>query len=43
LISIWAPPSENNTDNYIKETARRVGITNVDTPLADYLDVMRVL
>src|SRR5690348_7232620 len=26
LIYSWAPPNENNTENYIRETARRVGI-----------------
>jgi hypothetical protein len=43
LVSIWAPPSDgNNTENYIAETARRVGITNVDEPLQNYLDVTRI-
>lgn len=42
LISIWAPPTENNTTNYIAETARRVGITDLDAPLWNNLDVTRL-
>lgn len=39
LIFKWAPPSENNTDNYLKETARRVGISDVEQPLQELLEI----
>ena len=40
LISKWAPPSDgNNTENYLKETARRVGIADVDQPLQELLEI----
>lgn len=43
LISIWAPSTDgNNTENYIKETARRVGLTDVDTPLWNELEITRI-
>jgi hypothetical protein len=43
LINIWAPPSDNNpTDTYLANVARWVGIKNVDTPLWDYLDIVRM-
>lgn len=41
LISKYAPPNENNTENYIRETARRVGI-DADTPLWTLLHVERM-
>lgn len=40
LISIWAPASDgNNTNQYIKETAERCGIDNIDEPLKNYLGI----
>ena len=33
-IRVWAPKTDgNDTENYIKETARRAGIVDVDVPL----------
>ena len=43
LIEKWAPPSENNTLNYLSETARRVGIENVDQPLQELLEIELIL
>jgi len=42
LISIWAPPTENNTEAYLANTARRCGITDLDAPLWNNLDVTRL-
>lgn len=47
LISAWAPPSDgNNTENYINETMRRLGvqgfIIDPDAPLQKYL-VLKVV
>ena len=42
LISAWAPPAENDTENYIRETARRCGISDVDRPLMEFLAVERI-
>jgi len=43
LISKWAPPGDgNNTENYIAETARRVGIPDDATPLWNYLSVSAI-
>lgn len=40
LIAKWAPPSDHNdTENYIRETKRRVGITDENVPLWDYLEI----
>lgn len=41
LIYKWAPPTENNTSNYLNETARRVGVdpTDFDKPLWTFLNV----
>lgn len=40
LIEKWAPPSDgNNTLNYLSETARRVGIENLDQPLQELLEI----
>lgn len=42
LVTSWAPPTENNTANYLAETARRVGITNVDQPLQELLEIVHI-
>lgn len=42
LIVKWAPPAENNTSNYLAETARRVGIVNVDQPLQELLEICHI-
>ena len=43
LVYKWAPPTDgNNTENYLKETGRRTGITNFDVPLWNELDVVRI-
>lgn len=42
LIQKWAPPTENNTQNYLNETARRVGITNLDQPLQELLEITHI-
>lgn len=43
LVSRWAPSSDgNNTANYLAETARRVGITNVDQPLQELLEITHI-
>lgn len=42
LIYKWAPPSENNTSNYLTETARRVGIIDVDQPLQNFLEIEKI-
>jgi hypothetical protein len=43
FITAWAPPSDgNDTENYIRETARRCGITDIDRPLMEYLGVERI-
>lgn len=39
LIQKWAPPTENNTQNYLNETARRVGIADLDQPLQELLEI----
>ncbi len=41
MITAWAPPSENDTENYIRETARRAGI-DPDVKLWDYLEIERI-
>ncbi|MGD0012916.1 MAG: hypothetical protein ABSD56_00610 [Bryobacteraceae bacterium] len=39
LITAWAPASDgNDTENYIRETARRTGL-DADTPLWSYLSI----
>jgi hypothetical protein len=40
LISKWAPPNENNTANYIAETARRTGLP-LDVPLWKFLSLVK--
>lgn len=43
LVAKWAPPSDgNNTQNYLNETARRVGITNLDQPLQELLEIQHI-
>lgn len=42
LITKWAPPTENNTSNYLEEAARRVGIVNVDQPLQELLEICHI-
>ena len=42
LIQKWAPPTENNTQNYLAETARRVGIENLDQPLQELLEITKM-
>jgi hypothetical protein len=53
LISAWAPETDgNNTENYIKETARRVGLTyypppvpgaaSTEPPLWNYLTIAMI-
>ncbi len=37
LISIWAPPSENNTEAYIQHVAGWASIPNPDLPLWNYI------
>lgn len=42
LIYAWAPPSDgNNSENYLNETARRIGLTKdqVETPLWNFLEI----
>lgn len=41
FISKFAPPTENNTANYIAETSRRVGIP-ADEPMLQYLELNRI-
>lgn len=42
LIYKWAPPTENNSAQYVSDTARRVGITDLDEPLQNLLDLTRL-
>lgn len=43
LISIWAPEADHNdTTAYLKNVATWVGVTNVDEPLQNFLDVTRM-
>jgi len=50
LISTYAPPGDNNnTENYIRETARRLGIpyvppeqANQETPLWEYMELAQI-
>lgn len=42
MITLWAPPHENDTENYIRETARRTGITALDEPLLNLLTIERI-
>lgn len=47
LITKWAPPTENNTELYIRETARRLGLKLSGNPpdtdqLWNYLEVIRI-
>jgi len=43
LVYSWAPPTDgNNTEVYLTETARRVGITDLDEPLQNYLDIVEI-
>lgn len=50
LISAWAPPSDgNNTENYIRETARRLGLTYYppdqsvqEPPLWNFLEISEI-
>jgi hypothetical protein len=39
LIAAYAPPYENDTKTYLANVARRVGITDVDAPLWDLLEI----
>lgn len=42
LVYAWAPPTDgNNSENYLNETARRVGIepSQFDTPIQEFLGV----
>jgi len=41
LISKWAPPSENDTGNYLEETIRRTSL-QPDVPLKNYLEIDRI-
>ena len=41
FITAWAPPSENDTENYIRETVRRTGL-DPDVPLWNYLTLERL-
>jgi hypothetical protein len=42
FISIYAPPGDNNnTENYLAETARRVGI-DPDQPMWNYMDLEKI-
>ncbi len=43
LISAWAPPTDGNrTEEYIANTARRVGIPDDPTPLMNYLTLCAI-
>jgi len=42
LVEKWAPPTENDTERYVRETARRTGL-DPDVPLWDYLTMERIL
>jgi hypothetical protein len=42
LITAWAPPSENDTENYIRETVRRTGL-DPEKKLWDYLELERIV
>jgi hypothetical protein len=43
LIGKWAPPTDgNDTQNYLQETARRVGITDLDQPLQELLEITHI-
>lgn len=41
LIEVWAPPSENNTSDYLENVQRKVGV-NPDVPLMNYLEIDRI-
>jgi hypothetical protein len=46
LVYTYAPPSDgNNSQNYLNETGRRMGIppTSFDTPLWNYLTPLEIL
>ena len=47
LVTKWAPPTENDTERYIRETARRLGLSLSGSPpdtdrLWSYLSVSRI-
>lgn len=43
LVYKWAPPSDgNDSENYVRETARRAQVGDVDKPLWNYLTVTKV-
>lgn len=47
LISIWAPPNENNTAQYLAETIRRIEkasglVVDPDVPLWSYLELRQI-
>ena len=45
LVYSWAPPEDhNNSENYLRETARRIGLTmdQADEPLWNFLEIEHV-
>jgi hypothetical protein len=38
LISSWAPVKENDTAKYLADVQKRMGMTNADVPLLNYLE-----
>lgn len=45
LVYTWAPPGDgNNSENYLMETARRIGLKpeDVNTPLWNFLEIEHI-
>jgi hypothetical protein len=40
VIEVWAPPIENNTDNYLRNVQQWTGISDPTVPLLRYVELL---